>query len=409
MRSGFAIALGIILSALALATAVQAQEKRTPEQLTALSEQAMAAAQGGDFAEAISIWEDILPEVVGEGRVGLHYNLALAYKRLKQLPEAWYHLTTYLETVGEKDVKAGKSLEKLEKQLMKTHRKVAITCDQQGAGLYFGLEADGIRYQCPVTWWFVPGKQFAYVVKDGYVAQSAQYDVRERGEKGVWAVQLVPLPKYGHLVVKGEGKAIQVFLNGSLEGKVPFKRKLKEGTYELMVGKPGKMPWKKTVVVKADQTTVEEPPNAQPKVAGDQLPVTSDQLPVTSDQLPVEKRSKAGPVALLAGGLGVVVVGAILNGVGHSKEGDFYDEHYPDENTPRDEAQAAYDAAFEDEIKGYRGSSIALYAIGGSAAAAGAIWLIVDAAKKPKDKAKGIKVAPMMGPGTAGAVFGLEF
>ena len=403
-----------------------AQEKRSPEDLAKLEEEAWKAADAGDLPRAIEIWEDIMQEITGEGLAGVHKNLAVAYGMLKKHPETWYHLTSYLEKSGKEDTKAGKRLEKLEGKLVKTHRKVVVSCDPDATILYFGLEPTGTAYACPITWWFEPGKRFIYVEKTGFRSQTAQYDVRERGEKGSWVVKLVELPKFGHLVIKGEGKAIQVFLNGSLEGKVPFKRKLKEGTYELMVGKPGEMPWKKTVVIKANATVVEEPPNAQKKVAGDQLPDSSDPnkdpdvigTPRFLDDDKPAKRSKAGPVALLAGGLGVVVVGAILNGVGYGKEGDLYDEYNPgaadgksasEHNPAVEDAQSQYETAYADEVKPLKTWSTVFYVVGGAAATGGLIWLIVEATRKPADKKTGIKVSPMMGPGTAGAVFGLEF
>jgi hypothetical protein len=429
-----------------------AQEKRSPEDLARMEEEAWKAADSGEFQKAIDIWEDMVTAISGEGLAGIHKNLAVAYGMLKKRPEAWFHLTSYLEKAGKEDNKAGKRLEKLEKKLMETHRKVAITCAPDGATLYFGLEPAGPAYACPITWWFEPGKQFVYLEKNGFRAQTAQYDVRKRGERGSWTVKLVALPKFGHLVIKGEGKAIQVFLDGSLEGTVPFKRKLEEGTYELMVGGPGKMPWKKTVVIKADTTTVEEPPNAQKTVTSDRLPVTSGQVPVTSGQVPVTsgqvpvtsgqvpvtsgqvpvtsgqvpvagdqvmggKRSKAGPVALLAGGLGVVVVGAILNGVGYSKEGDLYEKYNPGEpggktaiehNPVVEGAQGDYEAAYADEVKPLKTLSTVTYIVGSTAATAGVVWLIVEAIRTP-DKKKTLNISPMMGPGAAGAVFGLEF
>jgi hypothetical protein len=417
MRLGFAIAVGMVIHMLLLVPLGSAQEVppemgRTPEQLNTLSGQAMAAAQSGDFQKAIDIWEDILPEIVGEGRVGLHFNLALGYKRLDQLPFAWHHMTAYLEQVGKEDVKAAKGLEKMEKSLVKTHRKVVITCTPEGAAIYQGLAATGIAYACPLTWWFKPGKQFIYVAKQGFEGTTAEHDVRNRGEKGVWQVKLDALPSYGHLVVKGEGRAIQVFLDGNLEGTVPFKRKLKAGNYQLMVGKPGEMPWKKGVIVKANQTTVEEPPNAKPKskdIAKDTTPTNGNELTVIDGV--DDSRSSNAPIqwALIGGGLGVVAVGAILNGVGLSREADLYDEFYPDENTPRADAQAAYDAAYEEEAKAFKNSSVVLYSLGGAAAAAGVIWLIADEVGSPSQKEKGVGVVPMVAPGTAGAIFSMEF
>ena len=406
----------MLLSLALLSLPAAAQEKRSPEVLDRLSTDAMAAAQAGDFDKAIRIWEDILPELSGEGRAGLHYNLALAFKKVGRLPEAWHHLTSYLESIEKEDRKAGKMLEKLERKLSKTHRRVALACDPEPATLYFGLEAAGTAYSCPITWWFIPGKQFVHVKKKGFTAQTAQYDVRERGEKGVWMVKLVELPKHGWLVVEGGAKSVQVFLDGMLEGVVPFKRKLKEGEYKLMVGKSGEMPWEKTVVVKAGQTTVESPPNAK---APAEIPVEPDPG-VTRPAAAEEEPSHWAQWALVGGGLGVMALGATLQGIGNSRESDLWDEHHPGDLSDYDgstaeydkaaiEAQEAYDAAFEDDVQSVRTWSYVLYGVGGATAVAGAAWLIADATARPAKADTKIDVSPMMVPGGAGAVFGMEF
>lgn len=428
MRQFFVAQLVVFLViALLVPGVAKAQNKRTPEELAKLEEQAWKAADSGDFKKAIAIWEEIMDEIAGEGRNAIQKNLASAYLMLKEYPASWYYLTTYLENTSRKDVKAARQLEKLERKLNSTHRKVFITCDPEAASVYFGLEATGTAYKCPITWWFKPGKQFVYVTKDGFRPQSAQYDVRERGEKGAWTVKLAELPQYGVLVVKGEGKAIQVFLNGMLEGKVPFKRKLKQGTYELMVGQPGKMPWKKTVEVKPNQTTVEEPPPAQPTAvpggAGKASLSGADgktdgTVTIGAVAEPEKAPSKVGPIVVLASGVGFVAAGAILQIVGASKEGDVYARYKPGawggagdpatHNEAVHAAQAEYEAAYSDEVQPFKTTSYVLYGVGGAAAVAGAVWLALQSGGSEKDKGQ-ITVAPLVARDLVGASVGFEF
>lgn len=401
-----------------------AQEKRTAAELTRLEEEAWKAAAAGEFQSAINIWEDILVEITGEGRVALHKNLAAAYGKLNDLPTSWYHLTVYLEQTGKEDIKAAKRLEKLEKKLMASHRRVFISCEPKGAILHFGLEATGTAYACPITWWFEPGKRFVFVRSKGYQTQSAQYDVRKRGEKGVWTVKLMELPKSGYLVVKGEGKAIQVFLDGNLEGTVPFKRKLVAGSYELMVGKPGEMPWKKRVIIKADQTLIEEPPNAQPVIASadqngpETVGAGAVGTPGLAGEASLDGPSSTGPLVLLASGLGVVVAGAALNGVGYARGEDLYKRYEPSQwdgvtspdshNKNVEAAQAEYGTAYDDEVQPLKTWAYVMYGVGGAAATAGAIWYIVNSTGDIETQ-KGIKVLPLTEPGAVGAMLGIDF
>jgi hypothetical protein len=424
MRERLLCLLTPLMAMVLLSSAGIAQEKRSAEELSRLEEEAWKAAAAGQFQRAIDVWEDILHEITGEGRVALHKNLAAAYGKLDDLPTSWYHLTSYLEKTSREDAKAARQLEKLEKKLMATHRRVFVSCDPEGATLHFALEATGTSYACPITWWFKPGKQFVHVASKGYREQSAQYDVRKRGEKGVWTVKLEELPRSGILVVKGQGRAIQVFLNGNLEGTVPFKRKLQAGSYELMVGKPGEMPWKKTVTVKAGQTLVEAPPNAQSVVGVGKLGGSGEDdsgsagTAVISDTGAAGGPSMTGPMVLLAGGVGVVVAGAALNGVGYAREQDLYKRHEPvqwDGVSPRtshneevEAAAASYEAAYADEVQPLKTWTYVMYGVGGAAAAAGAVWLIVNSTSD-SEKSEGVEVLPLAEPGAVGAMLGLKF
>jgi len=350
--------------------------------------------------------------------------LAAAYGKLDDLPTSWYHLTSYLEKTSKEDARAARGLEKLEKKLMDTHRRVYISCEPTGATLHFGLEPSGTAYTCPITWWFEPSKQFVHVESKGFRAQSAHYHVRERGEKGVWTVKLMELPRSGYLVVKGQGKAIQVYLNGNLEGTVPFKRKLQTGSYELMVGKPGEMPWKKTITVKANQTVVEAPPNAQQTVAsGDgegppaDGPNTVRATGITGTTVD-DSPSNTAPFVLLASGVGAVVVGAVVAGLGYTREQELFDKYEPEKwdfvspraghNESVGVAQSDYESAYADEVQPLKTMSYVLYGVGGAAAAAGAVWYVINSTSTP-EKSKGLKVLPLSEPGAIGAMLGLEF
>jgi len=234
------------------------------------------------------------------------------------------------------------------------------------------------------------------------------------------AVRLAGKDEWGYIEVHGDARYVQVFIDGMLEGKVPFRRKLKPGTYELMVGPSGKIPWKSTVVVEAGKTVVQKPAIAQKEAAAadgdkppdDGLPPGVDKLNITRKPEPDgKKRSHVGQWLTIGGGGALIVVGGILQGAAYSRNEQLR-EDYPDgiEGAPVSASnKTGYEEGFENEVRPRMVGAYICYGLGGAAAAAGAIWLIVDAAKGPEEKTKGLKVAPMVGPNGFGATLGLEF
>lgn len=417
------IAVNLLFCVL-VATSVRAQEGRSPEALKQLSGDALKEAQSGNLKKAIAIWEDILDEVPEKSRADIHANLAVAFKMDKQLPQSWHHLTRYLAALDKPDPKGEKERRKLETSLGKTHGLVELKCEPEGAVVHieFMLPAadgtppvgQGKEHSCPLAWWFAAGEQSVMVSAPGYQPKLVQVAANLKGRPTRLTAVLDRQPdEFGVLVVEGKGKAIQVFLNGMLEGKVPFKRKLKTGDYDLMVGKPGEMPWKKKITITAGQTLVEKPAIAQPKVVKvdpkvDKPPDNSITKPVESDK--GGKSSAGAQWALIGGGVGVAVVGAILQGVGYSRHNDLLDK-YPGDETDYDKwfsNQQNYQDGFEEEVKPLSTAAYVLYGVGGAAAAAGLIWLIADAGKGGKAN-KAVKVAPWMDRGGAGAVWSFDF
>ena len=394
-----ATCVGVLLtlvSAVGLPAAVSAQEptaptaaRRTPEELKKLSEQALADAKSGKFEQAIQVWLDILDEVTEGGRADVHANLAVAYKMAKDLPAAWYHLTAYLRMAVREDKAAGKELEALERSLAADHGKVGITCQPEGCRVYLAFSRDAVdptrvpagkgpALACPLTWWFPAGDHEVLVVKEGFVPQVLKVTANVRGGVGSFAAVLEEIPAFGRLEVEGTGKAIQVFINGSLEGRVPFGRRLKAGTYELMVGRPGEEPWKKTIVIEADKTLVERPAPFQPQVVRSDEPIAP--TPGIAKKLESEGRFPTWQTVLMAGGAALLAAGGVVQYLGYSANQDLLDK-YPESEQDYVkwlENRDGYKKEFEDSVSPLRATSIALYGVGGAAAAAGLVWLLVD-------------------------------
>jgi len=404
-----------------------ADEPRTPDQLKSLSDGALAAAQKGDLGAAISTWLDILDEVAEAARPDIHANLAVAYKMGGHLPEAWHHLTTYLKTCGKEDKAAAKELEALEGKLTVAYGKVGIACEPADSRIYLdfeplvpdggepalapyggagglGAEPPAVRtadekaspagrgpaYACPLTWWFLGGDHEVLVVKSGFRPYVLRVTSNVRGGIGAYTARLEEIPMFGYLEIEGAGKAIQVFINGALEGKVPFRRKLKPGSYEIMVGRPGEEVWKKTIVIEVDKTLVERPPNAQPEVAQPD-PVGPDNIqPGPGIMTPAGAGDRPFPTwqtVLMAGGAALLAAGGVVQYLGYAANQDLLDK-YPEKEPDYlkwKENQAKYKQEFSDSVAPLRTTAYALYGLGGAAAAAGIVWLIVGRADDRTD------------------------
>lgn len=408
------VAGGLLCCVLFVSSAAYAQNQRTPEQLNALSTDAMNEARSGDMKKAVEIWRDILDEVPAETQVNIHFNLALALRKLGQLPQSWHHVTTYVRKTGRKDKKAAKLLRKIEEGLGKEgYIKSAIVCIPEGAEVLLGKKGSKQRiYPCPLTWWFKPGKHPVGAQKEGYEIKAEQLEILAHGGAAAYTLKLNKIKKKaetrGVLVIEGGGRAVQVFLDGMLEGKVPFRRKLKPGNYDLMVGKPGKMPWKKRITIKAGETITERPDVAQEIVTKPPEKIPPAVAPTTVTAAPDERRRfKWEPWALIATGGAVIIGGTVMQVVAYSKNEDLRSE-YPQEPESYQQFldnKAGYESAFENDVKPLRTTSFLLYGLGGAAALAGGIWLLVD---KPK-QGTGVAVAPLLAPGGAGAVFSWGF
>jgi hypothetical protein len=420
-----------------------AEAVRTPEQLKLLSEAALADARKGNLDSAILTWLDILDEVAESARPDIHANLAVAYKMGGHLAEAWHHLTTYLKTCGKEDKAAAKELQDVEGKLAVAYGKVGIACDPADASIYLQFESGagvpalepggggdalvpepvaapaapsvpvgrGPAYSCPLTWWFLGGDHDVLVVKQGYRPQVLRVVASVRGGIGAFTARLEEIPVFGVLEVAGSGKAIQVFLNGALEGKVPFTRKLKPGTYELMVGRPGEEPWKKTINIEADKTVVERPPNAQPEVAQPDVVQPGIKNPGTGITQPGGETGRpfpTMPTVLMATGAALLLGGGITTYVAYDTNEGLLDKYPADEldYSKWVENRDNYQKEFSDSVKPLAATSYVLYGVGGAAAAAGAIWLIVDRQKGAGDQATGVTVSPFVAPTGAGLSLG---
>jgi hypothetical protein len=402
---------------LVMPAAAMAQTDPDAEALKQRSQKALEMAQEGKIDQAIVLWEEVVAVAEGELALNVHFNLAAAYEHSGNTVNAWHHLGSFIRANPKDDPEARQELERLEKELRGKLVKLGIACTVPGATIYIGKETTGTSYNCPLTWWFEPGNQAVVVTAKGHGSKVEEFVVRKVGGE---ASHLVVLDKkkaaeMGELVVEGTGRAIQVFLDGALEGIVPFSRKLKPGSYELMVGKPGKMPWKKKVIIVAGKTIVEKPPNAQPEVAvvappdkvgggkeGDAVAGDGGLTNGVTSGAEGKKRSSAWPWTVVGAGGAMVLAGAVLHGLAFGAESDLINK-YPDKRF-----QAEYDKAYKDDVAPKINTAYVLYGVGAAAAVGGVVWALVDSARAKK-KATKTTMTPMWVPGGQGISLSVSF
>lgn len=147
-----------IVFLLLLAPLAHADEPRPPEVLSAESDRALALAQDGKLDEAVAIWMDILDEVPPQGRADIHVNLAVAFTAQDRLPEAWYHLDSYLTEAPKEDPAVAAERAAIEKKLSGTHVPLRFSCAVARTRLFF-TPARVQAYPCPLRWWFPRGAE----------------------------------------------------------------------------------------------------------------------------------------------------------------------------------------------------------------------------------------------------------
>lgn len=398
--------LALICALAVLALTAQDGLAQDGKDSIALFNEASDLAEKGQFEDAIAIWVMVADVIPDKYRPVVQVNLGLAYKNLGKLPQAWHHLGLYLQSQPDGDKEAQTWRAEVETELLKTHTRVTVNCEPSDAQLFIQGEGTAKPYPCPMTWWFKPGKRIIQVERDGYQKKMEVLNV-EQGKDLAVTAKLATTEEYGYLEIRGNRRAVPVFLNGMLEGKVPFKRRLKPGAYELMLGPPGEMPWKKTVTIEPGQTVVEEPAIAQKtKKPVDTVEGKNDGngTTVIAKPDPVKKSGtkKGLGWGLAGGGAAVGIGGLVCHLLAFSRNNGLQDD-FPDgtaDNKVAPEVVDAYNKAYDDEVKPLSTAAYVLYGVGGAALAAGVVVLILDAKDGNKDTATNL--VPMLGSDHAG-------
>lgn len=365
------------------------QEKQDPVQLSTI---AYRKAEKGDIKEAVELWRQVVDKLPEKQKLAVMVNLGLGYKTLGELPEAWYYLTRYLSKTSGQDPEVSAWVKEVQGQLVRTHTKITIVCKPQGAT----IQLRGVRYLCPLQWWFKPGRHTVRVEKSGYERKVVALDIQKGRAKAVYHVELKPTVEYGILEIIGPQKGAKVVVNGKVVGKIPFKGKIQAGAHKIEVRLEGFDVWRKEVQLSGGKRVVE-------KVVLKQLKTTPDkQLSPPSSRIAKQKLSqKPGIIrwALLGGGLALVGVGGLLHYTAYTKNQDLRKKYPADQNLGQTEFEKnakEYEKQFEDEVVPLRIASYALYGVGAGAAIAGGILVFVQTRHdRAKNKESQFHITPM--------------
>jgi hypothetical protein len=427
----------ILCSFLAWGGAAHAQAPA--EDPEAQLQKATDLADKGRMAEAIKIWEAIADKLPPDKKPAVHQRLGMAYRKFAKLPEAWYHLTRYLSLSGTPDKEASEQLRQLETALPRQHRKVAFSCDPEGSVVRLAPGDDAAGYPCPFSFWLKAGRLQIRAEKPGFQPSSSWINVEAGEGEVISAVKLQPLEQFGMLEVKGSEIGAQVFLDGLLEGSIPFKRKMKAGSYELMVGRPGRPVWKKQIEIPAGGEVVERPllaafddeeedlgegPGKSPDGTGTVtgggvtkpggLGQAGDRpkAPKAGDGRKGKARSGQwkGGLGLLVSGLAVAAGGGAMQVAGYLKNERAHEDYPPVAGKPT-ASQANLDKYQEEHAtaKRMQAAGIALCATGGAAALVGIVLLAVEGKKDRVKVMRMARISPLLGKDGAGLMVGIGF
>lgn len=368
----------------------------------ALFNRASELAEQGNLSDAISLWLIIADEIPEKYRPVVRSNLGLAYKSLGKLQQAWFHFERYLELDATPDPEVVAWHKEVETKLLANHRKVKINCLPAGARLYLLEGGDDRGFACPVVWWFpLGGEGQVMVKKEGLKSRTHSFPVAMSMTQEEVTVDLGGESDMGELLVEGDGRAVQVFIDGKLEGKVPFRRKMAPGSYELMVGKPGQLPWKKSITIVAGKTVTEAPEVArkspdEPPAGG----IVGGGGPVTVTAAPSPSSSGPGWWVWTAMGVGVACIagGGAMHYLAATRDAELLDT-YPDGSagkpTPGIYADR-YSDGYDEEVRPKAMAAYALYGVGGAALATGATLLIIHASGRGKKEPAPVTLAPSL-------------
>jgi len=397
------MAVGFLLAAAISLASPSPLLAENPEKASKLNASAIKSYKGKDFLKAIDYWLQACDFADKAQLIKLHKNLGLALYKLERFPEAWYHLTHYMQRTDKTDSKVAKKIVALEKKLKKVRARVSISAQPGGA---IGVLPPGDRMHriaTPFEWWLPPGEYVIVFKKDGYLDAKKKIRVGLNAENRFSAV-LKELPKTGSVKLTGKTAGSSVRLNGKSVGPLPYTADLAPGKYRLEVYYPDGQVWKGEANVKIGKT-VEMVAHVGTVVT----PGGGGKRREEESRLWQWITISAGAAFLATGG---VMTALAVDGLGRYDEVNEEYNHINSTAHPdyKDKYLPAYNAVWTDDIEPYMNASYVMYGVGGAAVAVGVVGLFFPTvAGDSYGEASKVSFMPLLGPGQTGASLGVRF
>jgi len=354
-----------------------------PELARSLNQKAIEAFKAEKFLDAIDFWLQATEVASEDQLVKIHKNLGLALKGVERLPEAWYHLTVYLQRADQTDVDVAQTIRDMEDTLKKVHIKVRIETEPPGAAVVFPPGDRMHRVRTPLSWWLPPGEYTIEIVKDGHITRKETIRVG-KGEKDSYRYELSVEPTTGTMVIMGPMDGSSVRVDGKAMGPLPVTVELSPGQHKVEVYWEGLGVWRGSGTIRAGERTdvvAGEPEGSVTGAGGEKKP---------------EKGSPWWPWLLVGIGGASAVGGGISYYVA-------YDRNENLEGNTQDEINKNFD----EKVVPPAYAAYALWGVGGALVAGGVVALLVVGGDE--DIPGSVSFLPTVGPDQVGATFGFSF
>ncbi len=368
------------------------------EKARALNQKAIEAFKAEKFLDAIDFWLQAV-EVASEDQVvKLHKNLGLALKGVERLPEAWYHLTVYLQRADQTDVDVAQTIRDMEDSLRKVHIKVKVETEPPGATVVFPPGDRMHRVRAPLSWWLPPGEYTVELVKDGYVSRKETLRVG-KGEKDSYRFELAAVPTTGVLAVTGPQVGSSVRIGGKAMGPLPVTADLAPGEYKVEVFWEGAGSWSGNATVRAGERTEAVAALPAGKIGG----AGGDGGGGAGAGGEAGAERPWWPWLLVGAGVATAAGGGVSFGIAAKRNNELADD-------TKGMTDQQISDRFDEEVVPPAYAAYALWGVGGALAAGGVIALLVTGGDSGSGTGETpVSFVPVVGPDSVGASLGVSF
>jgi hypothetical protein len=396
------MAAGVVLCAVVALASPSLGWAEDSKKASALNAKAIDSYKAKNFLEAIDFWLQAAEVASKAQLIKLHKNLGLALYKLERLPEAWYHLTHYMQRIDKTDAKVARKIVELEKRLKKVHARVNISSQPAGA---LGVLPPGDRMHrivTPFEWWLPPGEYVIVLEKEGYLRGEEKVRV-ELDADNRFSFPLREVPKTGTVKLTGKTEGSNVRVDGKSVGPLPYAGNLLPGSHKLEVIYPDGQVWKGTADVKAGKT-LEMVAHVGTLVG----PIGGTKVAPKESRVWQWITISAGAVLLATGG---ITTAMSVDGLGRYDEVNEKYNYITSTSHPdyKDKYLPEYNSVWTDDIEPYMNMSYVFYGVGGAAVAVGVVGLFFPTVSGVASEESSVTFAPLLAPGQAGASFGLKF